>query len=429
MNYLLFGKAANTGDLGIGEAMLQDILEMDPAASFVYLCDRPDAYAELPELDGHTVGLFRDISSGSSTATVGRLSRTGEFAARLLALRWRPSLLFRREPELREIARHFEWADVMVRQGGPGWNDWVLARKVLRVRLSYYALAQHFNVPMVMYAQSYGPFEWPGGRLKRAVVRRLLDGARVLTLRDRFSRDALERLGVTKPEIVEAADVAWNLRPGSAEDARDRFREAGVAMTDRPVIGLTLRSMHGRYGVSEEEEQQLIGEFAAFCDSVIEELGTLVFLSTDYRDHGRRNDLEFLRLVQDRMRQPGELHVISDDLLPAELKAMYGEMDALVSVRLHPGIFAMASGIPTILIGYDPKCSDCSEQMGMKDRYIDVHGFNASLGISRLREMLAQRAGLAQATRQRALEIKVEARRSIQALDALRRQVAPARRA
>lgn len=446
MNYLIFGKGANTGDLGIAAAMLQDIQAHDPEASIVYFSDRPTAFANLPELQGHTVELFRDISSsqhrrpfaslvfraksrllgelGSRTArglllSVVRRIEDVELAMRLFALRFRPSILFKYEPELRRIDHYHAWADVVVRQGGPGWNDWVLKRKILRIRLAYLALARHHNVPMMMYAQSFGPFKWStslNGQLKRRLTRGMLNRMHLLTLRDTYSREALLRLGVTGPQIVEAADVAWNLVPAPATEVSRKLGKPIFGGDDRPCIGLTLRSFHGNYGITEAREQELVAEFAVMCDAIVEDMGKLIFLSTDYRDHGRRNDLDFLRLVQRRMKNPSGMHVVDQELMSRELKTAYGEMDLLISVRLHPGIFAMASGTPTLMIGYDPKCADAAEQMRVKDWYIDIHSFSAADALGRVRSMLAQQSEIESAIEEQARVVKQRARRSIQAL-------------
>lgn len=451
MNYLIFGKGTNSGDIGIAVAMLQDIQAADPNASFVYFADRPEVYSDLPELQGHVVELFSDISSSQNRRPIpsllfrvkarllGELNSKSAthllaaasqvmgdigFAARLLALRFCPSVLFRYEPELRRIVQHHAWADVVVRQGGPGWNDWVLRKKVLQIRLAYGALARYHNLPMVMYAQSFGPFEWPGvqGHLKRHLTRFMLNQTRLLTLRDLYSREALARLDVTYPRIVEAADVAWNLRPAPVRDARAKLDEYAPS-NERPRLGLTLRSFHGQYGISEAQEQELISEFAVLCDKVIEHLGELIFLSTDYRKHGRRNDLDVMRLVQQRMQYGARFHVIEEELAARELKAIYGQMDLLISVRLHPSIFAMASGVPTLLIGYDPKCADAAEQMQMQDYHIDINKFRAEDAFNRISDMLARQPELTRKTERRAKKVKQRAHLSVQALMDLRHDI------
>jgi polysaccharide pyruvyl transferase WcaK-like protein len=107
---------------------------------------------------------------------------------------------------------------------------------------------------------------------------------------------------------------------------------------------------------------------AAFC----REHGhvSLVFLPHDYRRMaGRYDDLQLLQVIAARLPQDvaANLRVVADPLRAAEAKAIAGELDLVVSGRMHLAIAALGAGVPAAGITYQGKFEGLYEHLDLTD--------------------------------------------------------------
>ena len=435
MNILFFGSAPTIGDGGIGAAILAEMRREWPDANFTILTSTPAAYADYPVCQDATIKAKPQIGLKSRKA---RLPLGVDFHLRyglhLLNIRFFGGRLGGDRQLAQTLRDHFGWADIVVYQGGPGWNKIFLSAGTLRIRLLRLAAARHFGKPSVLYAQSFGPFDWRGpyGWLLRRLAALVLNQTQLITVRDGFSIGHLQRLGVSRPRLVAATDAAVRLPSASPERARDILRqfdiEPDAASRSRPLVGLSVRAIRDRYGYAPGTEARFHQELAEFLDCTLDELADVVFLSTDYDAHADHdNDLETMRKVQSLMQRGDALRVIDQPFLPHEIAAVYGLLDAFVGVRLHPVIFAVTQHTPVLSLGYAPKCRDFMRQMELLEWYIDYADFRAddgvvNNGVSKLRALLAQREAVSQQIAARLPVLQSRTDESLHAMRALVRQ-------
>ncbi len=70
---------------------------------------------------------------------------------------------------------------------------------------------------------------------------------------------------------------------------------------------------------------------------------------------------------------------LNEVLSPEILKACYSCMDLFIASRLHSGIFALGSQVPTVFIGYMAKTRGMMEWMGVEDWVIDLNNVTESV--------------------------------------------------
>ena len=179
----------------------------------------------------------------------------------------------------------------------------------------------------------------------RAMVRRSLAPAMVVTVRDRPSLNALRRLGLSP---ILAADPVLSL-PVEAAGA-DR-----LVVCLRPPVG-----HRGRLGRllpvgsgPAEPDPGWVDAMSVALDQTAQALG----LTTRFVAMQRGRDDLVHRQVAERMKTPSEQAVpglgsVLDEVARGQV---------VVAMRYHGGVAALAAGRPAVLIGYSPKVAALAE--------------------------------------------------------------------
>ena len=81
--------------------------------------------------------------------------------------------------------------------------------------LSIIRLAERFHKPVMLYANGIGPVSKPANRRR---VKKAVERAALVTLRDRSSAKELQDMGVGRSDLYVTADPVFNLPP--APEAR-----------------------------------------------------------------------------------------------------------------------------------------------------------------------------------------------------------------
>jgi polysaccharide pyruvyl transferase CsaB len=182
-------------------------------------------------------------------------------------------------------------------------------------------------------------------RLGMAMVRSSLATARVVTVRDRPSLNALRRLGLSP---VLAADPVLSL----LVDARDPDR---LVVCLRPPVGRS-----GRLGRllpvgsgPSAPDPEWIASMAAALDRTATALGLITRFVAMQRG---RDDLVHQQ-VAERMETPSEQAVPNLSDVLSEI----ARGQVVVAMRYHGGIAALVAGRPAVLVGYSPKVAALAE--------------------------------------------------------------------
>jgi polysaccharide pyruvyl transferase WcaK-like protein len=199
--------------------------------------------------------------------------------------------------------------------------------------------AARLGIPVVMAGHTLGPFPRRAGT---ALARRMLAGVRRAALRESTSIEVAHRLGLR--DAVVRPDMAF-----ATPALRTPSVEALLGGADAPVA-LVLRTHPHAGDTADVRVAEAVAEVGRrlVADGSADVL--LVMAHTlgptpveDDRPAARR----LAGLLAD---QPARL--VEDDLSAEELAALYGGCAAVVSVRLHAAILALAHATPAFSIAY-----------------------------------------------------------------------------
>ena len=238
--------------------------------------------------------------------------------------------------------------------GGGSLMQDVTSHRSLWFYLFTISAAKRLGCQVMMYGCGIGPIHSPPNPRRAAKVLQKSVGA--ITLRDTHSREELEDMGVTNPEIILSADPTVIL-PAAPEQVVDGILESqGIDPRGR-YIGFALRPWPGF-----EEKAALFG---AAADYAYEKYGlTPVFLPIE-----RRLDVGAARLAAQHMKAPH--YILPETGSSDHTIGLFARMQVVVSMRLHALVFAAGQGVPLVGVVYDQKISSFLSYIG-QDLYTDL---------------------------------------------------------
>lgn len=378
------GIAPTVGDAAIGQSILHGLSRRIslPIRAFT---NKPRIFGALPELAGAELpGPLPSVPLPSMRSPAGplRLKALARDLRQTGGARLLPS---DRYTALRHALRGCAG---LVFQGGPNWNDKMITRRGACERLLLLEAARHYGVPVYHVGVSCGPFAWryPQRLWMAPLCRRALDRHDILFVRDAFSRPALDRLGVTT-RIVESTDAAVFLP--SAPDPAFAALEARIRAGARPRVVVSVRDYQATYPAARAGRDRVLHALARVLDDVQRDMADVFFLSTDnIRRQEKETDTAIAERVQGAMRVAGSTIVRDDVTNPAALKHLYGQFDAMISMRLHPTILALDHGVPCLLLSYDDKCQDFFARLGLSDFAVPLAAFDYDSAVRQAARLL-----------------------------------------
>ena len=270
-------------------------------------------------------------------------------------------------------------------------------------------LAKILGRSVMLYAVGAGPI---GSLVGRFLASRILNLVNLITVRDQESARFLRQIGVNKPGIYVTADPAFALKPASAERVRDILRKEDIEDKEGPLVLIAPRRWfhyhHGflpmRYGLfgnlrlsyGGQDYERLITALAQLADYIVSEMGAkVIFLPM--RIEGRwgepgQDDDNVCREIKALMKNKKRARMIKGDYSPQEIMGIIGQMDMVVSVRMHPIIFAAVCGVPFVgLSVYKYKGKEFFHMIGAADRYVYIQEASAETLISSVKRTWAAR--------------------------------------
>lgn len=235
--------------------------------------------------------------------------------------------------------------DALVSGGGSLLQDTTSTRSLLYY-LSVIRCARWLHRPVMLYANGIGPVRKPVNRRR---VRRVVEGATLVTLRDHASAQELTEMGVTRPVQV-TADPVFRLEPAGPDRALELLSAAGLE-PGRPFAAVSVRDWH--------DVGDFFAQLARLCDHLRRRYGleVLFLLMQPQRDR------EATQQVRNAMEESS--YVLDAPCTPRELMGVLGQGRLCLAMRLHTLIFAARMAVPTMGLVYDPKVDSYLKELDL----------------------------------------------------------------
>jgi colanic acid/amylovoran biosynthesis protein len=249
------------------------------------------------------------------------------------------------------VSNCYREANLVLSAPGGFLNDYY----PLAQRLRGFEVAIALGKPVVLFAQSIGPF-WKKESVER--IRDVLNRVSLILVRDAASQRHLVDCGVAREKFRETADAAFLWRRLAPELFRAK---------EGPVRSVALSFRSWPLG-DQVEVQKTLSKAEQLCRHLLADPNrSLVFLSTCQGVAGYVDDsllaVEIVERLPQALRE--RCRVDRTRYAARELMQIYGQCDAFMGMRLHGCILSMLAGTPALGLGYEEKTQEVFHQLGL----------------------------------------------------------------
>ena len=249
--------------------------------------------------------------------------------------------------DLFSIIKTLRKADLLISGGGSLLQN-VTSGRSLYYYMGILFLAMLVGTPVMLYAQGIGPVY---GWLPRKLMCWFGNHAKLITVRDEGSLAELEKMNIHRPTIKVTADPVLAIHSVEKTIGQKILVKAGISRT-KPIVGICAREWRGL-----RHYKQVLSEA---LDKINADFGVqIVFIPMQYPE-----DVKAAEKIVAHMKSKAIL--LNDEYTTSELLSITGNLDMLISIRLHALIFAGVMDVPMIGLSYDPKVDRFLNSIGEK---------------------------------------------------------------
>lgn len=256
-------------------------------------------------------------------------------------------------------------------------------------------IAQHLK-PTVMLAGSPGPFS---NHKNLELAKVVFKGFCLVTNREPVSTRLLKKQGFDVSRVVDSACPSFLFESSSKERVCNLLKAEEGWEKEKGKIGFILCGWNFKKGPFDlwPREDNEYEHFAETIKNMVDEFHVEVYLmshSNGFRVspepfeliHGRDYPIAVqLKSILDKQGYGSYVKLIEGIYLPEDMKGIIGELDMLVSGRMHGAVAGISQCIPTVMIdyGHPPKAHKLlgfAEVTGLEDYIVDPNDFDKLLG-------------------------------------------------
>lgn len=248
-------------------------------------------------------------------------------------------------------------SDLMLVGGGGLLFD--MPFQVLRFWLGRIVAARSVGTPPHLYSVGVGPIT---KRTSRLYLRLGLAYAGLISVRDESSAKLLRESSV-RGEISILPDPALLLQPATRARAEEILEGEGIPKGDSLRVGVSLRYWQA---FDASAQRQFVVKIAKALDALAKKRD-ISFVLVPFQHPPALGDAGLMDEVAAKCKCRDDVHVVGGQYGPEEVKAILGQMDLVIGMRLHSLIFSLTMGVPSIALSYAGKVASVMETFGSKD--------------------------------------------------------------
>ncbi len=236
--------------------------------------------------------------------------------------------------DFRELIKVIRSSDAVISGGGSILQDATSSRSLLYYLAIIY-LAKKFGKKVMFYGNGFGPIT---NTLNKRLAKGIINGVDAITVRDHYSKEFMQSLGIKK-NITVTADVVFSME-GSSEQQVDALIEKEGLDLQKPIIGISIRRWKGQEGYK--------GIMAKTADYLVKRGFQVLFIPMQYPD-----DYAISKDIIAMMETNAA--VIEEQYSPQQILGLIEKLHLLIGMRLHSLVFAAIANVPMIGIEYEDK--------------------------------------------------------------------------
>ena len=228
-------------------------------------------------------------------------------------------------------------SDALVFGGGSLLQD-ITSKRSIHYYLFLIRLAKIMNNKVIMLSQGIGPIV---SENSKNAVKNTLKHIDYMTVRDKYSKEFIENLGMDKNKIFLSTDPVINLRAGENHL---------TVHNGKKKVCFSLRNW---------KDANVSQKISTLTERLIKNDIECCFIPFYYNE-----DLELINEVEKNIGDKAVYY--KERLTTNDAFDIIRDMDVMVGVRLHSLIFAAAANVPFAAVSYDHKVDHFVNSLNMK---------------------------------------------------------------
>ncbi len=312
-------------------------------------------------------------------------------------------------PRIRKVMEELRGADLVLLAGGGYFNEsWL---DMAQAQFATIRMASHVGTPVVICAQSIGPFS---EQTRQGVLREHLALVDFIAVRDAGSLELVRSAGVPVEKSILSADEANLISPpetsSTSASTAGRLRVGLMIQNFRFHDHEAGRSAPGSISNREQYRAAIIEALRSISSQVDAEFRMIP--STTW-DEGFCLDVYRALLAQGINISYVKHPAVDEFILNCQ------DVDIMVSTNMHPVIIAATAGKPSLALSYHYKTDKFMASVGLQDYCLRIDNFTPQELAGKFVEMARTRDALSQSVRQHHEKVKEKARTNIGTIAAM----------
>lgn len=211
--------------------------------------------------------------------------------------------------------------------------------------------------PIVLFSQSIGPFKM----ITYPLVKFCLNKASLITARGQITKNYLEDLQINTP-IFLGSDCAFILKAAPHEVVNKILCQEGITKSQDRFIGLSVSA------ILNKKNKDYVPIMAQTIDYLTQRLNTHVILIS-HAFLPTEDDRPVVLKIYNKVVNKNKVWIVKNEYSTEKLKGLIGLCDIFISSRMHAGIAALSTCIPTIVLSWSHKYYEIMASLG-HEKYI-----------------------------------------------------------
>ncbi len=354
--------AMNTGDIAILMSMVRTIEQEIPDCEIIIESSHPKHLRTLEFFDKYTIHprIFNleNLDKGFEAYVAG-LYDSLSFLIWATLSRFTLNFLFLIRPSRRAQAQELKKIDILTSVGGGFLSSYYR----YYFRLFIYSIALLLNKPVMIFAQSVGPFKTD---ISYKSSKYILNKVDYITIREPDSFEYVQQMKLdTKVKLT--ADIAFWL-----ENNIENEYVIDLQKKKKPIVSICIKAPS-----SSAKYKNYYGALSSAIQYLIKNKYHVVLVSQTEADDDMGKDL-FIDFKS-------KIDLIKFGPDSRYIKGVYSISDFIISSRMHAIIFAAAENVPFVCISYEPKFKGLMEQLSypnellLDEDHVTPEGFYGSI--------------------------------------------------
>lgn len=270
----------------------------------------------------------------------------------------------------RKAVQVYESADVVISKGGGFLFDH--GRFVISPHAFPLIIARVLKKPVVIYAQSVGPFK---RSMSKNIYKKIFSKMDVIIVREKESQELLKSMGISS---VLGMDAAFTLPQTNNKEEKEviNLKVGAARKSHKMTIGGSLLEWHFPYHKKEKVAVLYTNYITAYAETVsyLKEKYNAFFYFFPHSVDGLEKDdrAAIKKMIGMSKLEKSDYEIVDGQHNPRILSYFLGQLDICIGSRMHSNIFTLLGGTPLVAISYLPKTRGIMSLFGLEKNVCEI---------------------------------------------------------